>query len=207
MSEIKDLEPLEGAATERELLSIDLPAAEAGAAAAESVDQAIDHAAEAAQLAREVDELRQRALRTLADFDNYRKRAERERDDLRRLVLADTLRELLPVVDNLERAVAAEGDREVLQRGVEMTLKQLGETLKRLGLLEIPALGQPFDPHRHEAISRREEVGVEEPTVIAQFQRGYLLGERVLRPAVVVVAVPVEEDSAEPAPPSDEQPR
>jgi len=153
---------------------------------------AVDHAAEAARLAAEVEELRDRTLRTLADFDNYRKRAEREREEVRRFALAEAIRELLPVVDNLERALQSSGELDDLKRGVEMTLRQLFEVLRRFGLREIPALGARFDPHLHEAVARREEEGVVEPTVVAEYQRGYWLNERVLRPAMVVVAVPAE---------------
>ena len=150
-------------------------------------------------LRRELEELRGRSLRAMADFDNFRKRAEREREELRRHALSGALADLLPVLDNLERAVAAQGSLEDLRLGVEMTLRQLQEILRRLGLQVVSAVGQRFDPHVHEAVMREERSGVVEPTVTAELLRGYLLHDRVLRPAMVTVAVPPEGDGQGPA--------
>lgn len=158
------------------------PEAEAAPAAGEPGD------APAAELA----VLRDRHLRLLADFDNYRKRADREREDRARQALADSLRELLPVIDNLARALAAGGRLEDLRLGVEMTARQFGDTLRRLGVEEVPGEGSPFDPREHEAVSRVESPAVAAPTVVEVFQRGYRLGGRLLRPAMVRVAVPPE---------------
>lgn len=152
----------------------------------------IDHVAEVARLALEAQDLRDRTLRTLADFDNYRKRAEREREELRKYALTDALRDLLPVVDNLERAATAEGGLDDLRRGVEMTMRQLLEVLRRFGAREVAALGQPFDPRLHEAVMRTEDAEVSEPTVVNELQRGFVLHDRILRPAMVVVAMPAE---------------
>ena len=138
-------------------------------------------------------------MRLLADFDNFRKRAGRERDDLRRLAHFDVVRDLLPVADNLERALAAQGSLDGLRRGVEMTLRQLHEGLRRLGVVEVAALGERFDPKLHEAVSHREDPTVDGPRVVAELQRGYLLHDRLLRPALVVVAAPPESEA--PAPP------
>ncbi len=146
------------------------------------------------RLEREIADLRDRSIRTLADFDNYRKRAERERQDLRRYALLEPMRELVEVVDNLERAAAAAGSAEDLKQGVDMILRQLGEFLRRHGVVPIHADGEPFDPAFHEAVSRQESSEVEEPTVAQELQKGYRLHERLVRPARVVVAVPAEED-------------
>ncbi|QQR72081.1 MAG: nucleotide exchange factor GrpE [Holophagales bacterium] len=146
------------------------------------------------ELRRELEDLRDRSLRAMADFDNFRKRAEREREELRRHALTGALGELLPVVDNLERAVSAQGSLEDLRLGVEMTLRQLQEILRRMGLREVAAVGQRFDPHVHEAVMREERPGLTEPTVTAELLRGYLLHDRVLRPAMVTVAVPPESE-------------
>ncbi|HEX2253564.1 MAG TPA: nucleotide exchange factor GrpE [Thermoanaerobaculia bacterium] len=146
-----------------------------------------------AALRRELADLKDRSMRTLADFDNYRKRSERERRESLRYASADLLRELLEVSDNLERAVAAGGSAEDLKTGVEMTLRQLQDVLRRHGAEEVPAVGEAFDPALHEAVSRQEDPDAEEPRVVEQFQRGYRLHERLLRPARVVVAVPPEE--------------
>lgn len=133
-----------------------------------------------------------RYVRLRADFDNFRKRSEREREEVLRYVLTEPLRALLPVVDNLERALTAQGSLEDLRRGVEMIARQIGETLRKLGLSEVPAVGERFDPRMHEAVMREESDAVEAPTVIAEFQRGYWLHDRLLRPAMVRVAVPVD---------------
>lgn len=133
-----------------------------------------------------------RYLRLRADFDNYRKRSDREREELLRHSLVEPLRALLPVVDNLERAMSAQGGVEDLRKGVEMIARQLGETLRRLGVAEVPGVGERFDPRMHEAVMREESAAVEAPTVVAVLQRGYWLHDRLLRPAMVRVAVPVE---------------
>lgn len=137
----------------------------------------------------ELAELKNRHLRLLADFDNYRKRSDREREELARFALAEPVRDLLPVVDNLSRALAASGQLEDLRRGIEMTARQLTEVLKRWGVEEVPAVGHPFDPRMHEAVMRVESADVDEPTVVEEFQRGFLLRGRLLRPAMVKVAV------------------
>ena len=138
---------------------------------------------------------RERSLRLRADFDNYRKRTERERADIERFALADALRDLLPVVDNLERALGAQGgqgDSVDLRRGVEMIVRQLHEILKRYGLSPIPAVGERFDPAVHEAVFQEESDVVAAPTVAAELQRGYRLNDRLLRPSLVKVSVPRE---------------
>lgn len=147
-------------------------------------------------LRKEIADLRDRSMRTLADFDNFRKRAERERQELRRYALVEPLRELLPIADNLERALSAGGSAEDLKRGVEMILRQLQELLRRLGVREVAAVGEAFDPARHEAVAREESARVQTPTVAETLVRGYELHDRLLRPAMVKVAVPVEEPAA-----------
>lgn len=163
----------------------DRPSPAAGAAPAAGTE-------DESRLRAELKSAEDRYLRLRADFDNFRKRTEREREELLRYVLAEPLRALLPVVDNLERALAAQGGLEDLRRGVEMIARQLGETLRRLGLAEVPTVGHRFDPRMHEAVMREESEAVEAPTVIAELQRGYWLHDRLLRPAMVRVAVPPE---------------
>lgn len=148
---------------------------------------------EVAELRREIADLRDRSMRTLADFDNYRKRAERERRDAVRYAASAPLGDFLEVVDNLSRALAAGGSAEDLKTGVEMTLRQLEDALRRHGVEPVPAAGERFDPAHHEAVSRLEDPDVETPTVVEELQRGYRLHDRLLRPARVVVAVPPEE--------------
>lgn len=148
---------------------------------------------EVAALRREIADLRDRSMRTLADFDNYRKRAERERREALRHAAAAPMGDFLEVVDNLERAVAAGGTADDLKLGVEMTLRQVEEVLRRHGVERVEAVGQRFDPTWHEAVRRLEDPDVETPTVVEELQRGYRLHERLLRPARVVVAVPPDE--------------
>ncbi len=159
-----------------------------GAEAESRADRESEHEAEIA-------ELQDSYLRLRADFDNFRKRMEREREEVRRFALAEPIRELLAVVDNLERAAVAQGKPEDLRRGVEMIARQLADTLRRFGLAEVRALGAPFDPNVHEAVAREESPKVAMPTVIDELQRGYLLHDRLLRPAMVRVAVPPEDRS------------
>ncbi len=144
------------------------------------------------RLEREIADLRDRSVRTLADFDNFRKRAERERQETKRYALLEPMRDLLEVVDNLERASAAGGSAEDLKRGLEMILRQLGDFLRRYGVHAVDAAGEPFDPAVHEAVSSRQSTEVTEPTVTEEYQKGYMLHDRLLRPARVVVAVPAE---------------
>jgi molecular chaperone GrpE len=148
--------------------------------------------AEVAKLRQENADLRDRSMRTLADFDNYRKRAERERNELKRYALLDSLREFLTVADNLDLALSAQGSADDLKRGVEMIHRQMTELLRRFGAVEVPAVGQPFDPTVHEAVAREESADVKSPTVVAELRRGYKMHDRLLRPAMVKVAVPKE---------------
>jgi molecular chaperone GrpE len=143
-----------------------------------------------AQLQAEIADLRDRSIRTLADFENYRRRADKEREDLKRFANSEVLRDLLPVVDNLERALSAGGSVEDLKLGVELTLRQFKDVLRQRGVGEVAAVGVPFDPTVHEAVAREEDPAVAAPTVTAELQRGYTLNGRLLRPALVRVAVP-----------------
>jgi len=145
-----------------------------------------------AKLRQEATELRDRLTRTLADFDNFRKRAERDRQEQKRYALFDPLREFLTVTDNLDLALSAQGPAEDLKRGVEMIHRQMIELLRRFGVTEVSAVGQPFDPTVHEAVAREESAEVKSPTVSAELRRGYKLHDRLLRPAMVKVAVPAE---------------
>lgn len=153
-------------------------------------------AEEAEKLRREVAELRDRSVRTLAELDNYRKRAERERQEVRRFALVEPMRDFLDVVDNLERALAASGSLEDLKTGVEMILRQMRDLLRQYAVEIVEAEGRPFDPNVHEAVERVEDAAVESPQVIEELQRGYKLHDRLLRPARVRVAMPADEGRA-----------
>jgi len=151
------------------------------------------------RLRREVAEYRDRSVRTLADFDNFRKRSEREREELRKYALLEPIREFLGVADNLDLALQADGSAEDLKRGVEMIRRQLQDLLRRFGVAEVAAVGQAFDPSIHEAVAREESPEASAPTVVAELRRGYRLHDRLLRPAMVKVAVPVEGGAPPPA--------
>ncbi|MEM9596157.1 MAG: nucleotide exchange factor GrpE [Acidobacteriota bacterium] len=135
-------------------------------------------------------EIQERLLRTLADFDNFRKRTEREKETMRKHAATDVLRDMLGGIDNLERAMASAGNVDELKQGLEMVLRQQHDVLKRHGVEPVAALDQPFDPTYHEAVGREEKEGIEVATVTAELQRGYRLHDRLLRPAMVYVAVP-----------------
>lgn len=158
--------------------------------AAPPVTQPVDEE-EMERLRQEVASLRDVSLRTLADFDNFRKRVERERQEIHRYALLEPMREILPILDNLERALAASGRAEDLKLGVELILKQMQDLLSRLNVLAVPALGRRFDPAVHQAVMQEEDAGVGEPTVSSELQKGYTLHDRLIRPAMVKVAMPV----------------
>jgi molecular chaperone GrpE len=143
------------------------------------------------QLQKERDDYYDRLLRKTAEFDNYRKRTDRERQQLAEAAAADLIKDLLPLVDDLERALKADAGNETaapILRGVEMIHKQLLDTLRKRGVTSIEALGADFDPHYHMAVSHEPAEGRREGEVIEEFARGYMLGDRLLRPAMVKVA-------------------
>jgi molecular chaperone GrpE len=152
-------------------------------------DEAIQE--ELQTLQQEISKFKELYLRKLADYDNYRKRQERKMVEFRRYSNAELMRDCLPVLDNLERALAAPGgENSGLRQGVELVLRQFKEILGRYGLSEVDPADQPFDPALHEAIQKYEDAAVEHPTVVQVLQKGFRLGERLVRPALVVVAVP-----------------
>ena len=127
-------------------------------------------------------------LRLAAEYDNYRKRTAKEKESLWTDVKAETAAAFLPVYDNLERALKQTTDDEAYKKGVEMTMTQLKEVLSKLGITEIPALGQPFDPNLHNAVMHVEDESLGENTVAEVFQAGFQCGEKVIRFAMVKVA-------------------
>jgi molecular chaperone GrpE len=134
-----------------------------------------------------------RLLRISADFDNYKKRAAREREDAIRYANKSLMEKLVPILDNLEMALAAAnsqsgGPSDALVTGVKMVFGQLRNALAETGLEEIDAAGQPFDPNWHEAVSQQPSADVPEGTVIQQLRKGYKLKDRLIRPATVVIA-------------------
>ena len=127
-------------------------------------------------------------LRLAAEYDNYRKRSQKEKESLYADAKSDTVLAFLPVYDNLERALKQDTADEAYKKGVEMTMTQLKEVLTKLGLEEIPALGQPFDPNLHNAVMHVEDDSVGENTIVEVFQAGFKAGEKVVRFAMVKVA-------------------
>jgi molecular chaperone GrpE len=138
----------------------------------------------------EAGRLREALLRKSADFDNLKRRTEREKTDFFKFALAEVIRDLLAVLDNFERAMEHRetSSDEDFRQGITMISKQLAETLRKYGLTEIPAEGLPFDPNVHEAIAREETDAAAPGTVLAVMQKGYALNDRLLRPARVKVA-------------------
>lgn len=142
-----------------------------------------------AQLAAERDELRDLLLRHKAEFDNFRKRTEKERADYLQFAGMETVKDLLPVVDDFDRALKTECASPEYARGVEMIHGRMYETLKRMGLEPIEAEGKQFDPHLHQAVERVETQDAEDGAILAEFQRGYFFKGKLLRPSMVKVAV------------------
>jgi molecular chaperone GrpE len=168
----------------------------------------VDDSSKLATLEKERKELHERLLRTAADFDNFRKRTRKDMDDARAKAKEDVLREILPVADNLERALAAaesQGGGAAtggIADGVKLVLRQLASALDRFEVKAFASLGEAFDPARHEAISQMES---DKPagTVVNEMQKGYLMGTRLLRPAMVSVARAPAAPTPPPAAPSD----
>ena len=141
-----------------------------------------------------LEQQRDAMMRAVADAENSRKRAQTEASAAQKYALERFAEQLLPVVDSLQAALGSENtSREALRNGVELTLKQLGAALERANVREIsPAKGERFDPHRHHAVAAVEARGCEPNTVVSLMQRGYMLHDRVLRPALVTVAKQLE---------------
>jgi molecular chaperone GrpE len=173
-----------------------------------------DSTSRAAQTQERLKDTHERLLRTAAEFDNYRKRVQKEKDDLRKFAVESLLKDFLPVADNLERALdhAEEHDLRQVIEGVRLVQKMLGDALGKHGIVAFSAVGQPFDPNFHEALMQAES---DKPpgTVVSEMARGYKLHDRLVRPAAVVVArtrdaarPPAQEAASAPTPPQgDEQ--
>lgn len=174
----------------------------AGSAQAESDDSSDQSDQEVAKLRREIADLRDRSMRTLADFDNFRKRALKDREEAHHFGHQALVKDLLPSVDNLERAVeharqATGGEAaSALLEGVELVLRELQAVLAKHGVQAIDALGQPFDPSLHEAMAQVPDATRPPNTVVEVYQRGYQLRGRLLRPARVVVSRAAEGSGA-----------
>lgn len=143
----------------------------------------------------EKQQLHEQFLRNLAEMDNLRKRTNREKEEISKFANENILRDILPVIDNLERAVEHSektDNSDGLLEGVRMTLSQFAQVLNRFGVESIDAVGQPFDPAYHQAMGQLESTDHPANTVMVEMQKGYQLNERLLRPAFVMVAKPPE---------------
>ena len=146
-------------------------------------------AAERDQLSAEKAEMHDRFLRSQAEFQNLRKRIEREKIELLEYASTEAVRSLLPILDDFERALSVESQDKEYVKGMELIYQRLQDALKKSGLEPIVAQGQPFDPHVHQAVERAETEEAADHTVLEEYQRGYNFKGRLLRPAMVKVAV------------------
>ena len=145
---------------------------------------------ETGALQKERDDLYDRLLRKTAEFDNFRKRVERDRKEMIDYASADVLGDLLAIVDDFDRALAADAppEAQTFKTGLELIQRQLAELLKKRGVATIEPLGDDFDPHVHQAVAYEEVAGAREGEVVGVMAKGYKLGDRLLRPALVKVA-------------------
>lgn len=199
MREHKDDEQQSAAEAQR---SADEEAPETGVASAPDEQQQKLEKAE-----QEREEIHDRYLRTLAEFENFKKRVAKEKAGLIAYGIEKLALELLPVIDNFERAFEQAKQAEHVQPvvgGVAMILKQFEEVLKKFNIKPFNAVGEHFDPEKHEAMAQQEQPDIEENTVVQEFQRGYLINDKLLRPARVIVS---KKPSQENPQPSDHEPR
>lgn len=154
----------------------------------ETPEEEAPQATEEEKLRQTLKEQEDKYLRLLAEYDNYRKRSQKEKENAWTSAKADTIKELLPVYDNLERALKQQTTDEAYAKGVQMTMQQLKTVLEKLGVEEIPAQGETFDPNVHNAVMHMEDESMEENIVAEVFQAGFKMGEKVIRHAMVKVA-------------------
>jgi len=169
-------------------LEHELPAAGGDDNPSASAGEAVGLETELQKLKAERDSLLDRLARAQAEFENARRRASKEQQDFRDYATVDTVKSLLPVIDSFERALQVKSEPGDFRGGVELIYKQLQDALAKLGVRPIPAKGEPFDPHVHEAIEMVETSDAADHEVLEELQRGYKLKDRLLRPAMVKVA-------------------
>src|SRR5580698_538235 len=170
----------------------ELPAAENAEGDAATIDspsgRVLSESSEVQKLRVERDTLIDRLARLQAEFENARKRSAREQQDFREFALADAIKTLLPILDSFERALQTSAERSEFRGGVDLIYKQLLDALQKLGLRAIPAKGEIFDPHLHEAIEMVDTTAAADHQILEELQRGYKLKDRLLRPSMVRVA-------------------
>ena len=140
------------------------------------------------KLNQELDELKDRHTRLIAEFDNLKKRSAKERENLYNSVVVDIITPLLPVIDNLEKAVEQQTADEEYKKGIELVLKQFKDVLSARGVTEIETVGKTFDPELHEAVSSVQDASKGEKEIVQEYRKGYMIGNKVIRHSMVIVA-------------------
>ena len=154
----------------------------------EVVETTAFDAAEVENLKAEIDEANDRYKRLFAEFENYKKRTQKDRENIYGMVTSDVVSTMLPIMDNLEKAVDAKTEDRAFQDGVKWVAKQFADALKRLGLEEIEAVGTRFDPEFHEAVSHIDDPEKGEQEIVQEYRKGYRIGNKVVRHSMVIVA-------------------
>lgn len=173
-------------------------AEEAAQAAAEATEEAAEEETketaasesdgQVEALKKQLEEMKDSKLRLAAEYDNFRKRSQREKDSIYADASLATAAKFLPVLDNLERAAKQETADEAYKKGVEMTLGQMYQVMEKMGITEIPALGEQFDPEVHNAVLHIDDETIDDNTIVEVFEKGFKMGDRVLRHSIVKVA-------------------
>ena len=151
-------------------------------------EEKVEKTQEKSPIELELEETTDRYKRLMAEFDNYKKRSVKERDMLYNSILGDVISKFLPIIDNLEKAVNAKTEDESYKQGIELILKQINETLTGLGVEVIETVGKTFDPELHEAVGSIQDENLGEKEIKEEFRKGYKIGLKVIRHAMVVVA-------------------
>ncbi len=154
----------------------------------ENEEKNVNKTDELSKTKQELDETTDRLKRIMAEFENYKKRSNKEREMLYNSLLADIISSFLPIIDNLEKAVQVKTDDEGYKQGVELVLKQFMDTFKSLGIETIETVGKTFDPELHEAVSSVQDESLGEKEIKAEFRKGYKIGTKVIRHSMVSVA-------------------
>ena len=153
----------------------------------EVVENITDNTSEVENLKAEIEEANDRYKRLFAEFENYKKRTQKDRENIYGMVTSDVVSTMLPIMDNLEKASNVKTEDISYQEGVNLVVKQFASALKGLGLEEIETVGKPFDPEFHEAVSRVQDPTKEDQIVVEEFRKGYKIGNKVVRHSMVIV--------------------
>lgn len=154
----------------------------------ENIEVTTENVETTVEVKTEYDELNDRYKRLFAEFENYKKRSQKERESLYGVITGDVVSSILPVMDNLEKAAEAKTEDTNYQDGVKMVVKQLSDVLDKFGMQAIDALGQKFDPELHEAVSHIEDPSKGEQEIVQEYRKGYKIGNKVIRHSMVIVA-------------------